>query len=107
MTDLSGDDYKEGNEERDMPPVKDLDNGNNVNGIDSASTGVGKDSDENMLLDIEGTGVEGELVGGAWEEDAVRNFGSHEATQWDHRDLGGDSSNGERLSAIPEELVQE
>lgn len=87
--------------------IKDFDSGNNMNGIDSASTRVGKDCDENMFFDIEGTRVQGELQACSFEEGTLGDSCSHELTQWHHRDLGGDGCYGERLCAIPEELVQE
>lgn len=90
-----------------MALIEDFDSGNDMNGIDSAGTGVSKDGDENMLLDIERTRVEGELVGRASEEDAVGNFGSHEVAERDDGDLGRDGRDGERLCSVPEELVQE
>lgn len=87
--------------------IKDLDSGDNMNGIDSASTRVGKDCDENMFFDIEGARVEGEFEAGAFEENAACDFGSHESTEWDHGYLCGDGGNGEGLGSVPEELVEE
>lgn len=89
-----------------MSLVKHLDHGNNMNGIDSAGTRVGEDGDENVFLDIEGPRVEGELEVGASEEDSVGDFGGHEVAKRDDGDLGGDGGDGERFSAIPEELIQ-
>lgn len=54
--------------------VKDFDSGNNMNCINSASTGIGKDSDEDMFLDIEGTRVQGEFPTGSLEEDPFGDF---------------------------------
>ena len=87
--------------------VKDFDSSNNMNGVDSASTGVGKDSDENVFLDVEGARVQGELPASPFEEDTLGDLSSHELAQWHHRDLCRDGRDGERLRAVPEELVQE
>ena len=41
--------------------IKDLHHCNNVNGVDGASTRVGKDGDEDMFFNVEWSRVEGEL----------------------------------------------
>lgn len=104
---LSGDDDEEGDEEADVFLIENLNDGDNVNGVDGAGAGVGEDGDEDVFLDVEGTGVEGELPTCAPEEDSVRDLGSHELTQRHHRYLRGDGRDRQRLRSVPEELVQE
>lgn len=41
--------------------IEDLDNGNDMNGVDGAGSGVCKDGDENVLFDIERTRIQREL----------------------------------------------
>lgn len=87
--------------------VKDFDSGNNVDGVDGAGAGVGEDGDENVLLDVEGSRIESEFPACSSEEHALSDRCGHELAERHHRDLGGDRSDGERLDAVPEELVQE
>lgn len=87
--------------------IENLNDGDNVNGVDGASTGVGEDGDEDMFLDVEGTGVEGELPTCTPEEDSVRDLGGHELTQRHHRYLRRYGRDRQRLRSVPEELVEE
>lgn len=98
---------KQRNKKRQVLLVKKLYSAHYMNGVDVASPGVGENGDEHVLLDIEGARVEREFPFLPLEENAFRNQRCHEAAERDHRDLSRDRGEGERLPAVPEELVEE
>ena len=87
--------------------VKNFNHSNNMNGVDTASSRIGKDGDEDMFFDIEGSRVQGELPAGAFEKGMGCDFGSHELPQRHHSNLGRDGGDRKRLCSVPEELVEE
>lgn len=86
--DLGCNDDNEGNEEGNVFPVKDLDGGDDVDGVDGAGAGVGKNGDEDVLLDVERAGVKCELPIGPLEDAAGGEGGGHEVAEGDDGDLG-------------------
>ena len=103
---LSSEDDEERDEEGDVLPVEDLDGGDDVDSVDAAGAGIGEDGDENVLLHVEGAGIEGEFIAGVLEKGPRRQSGGHETAERHDSDLGGDGADRERLLAVPEELVQ-
>ena len=104
---LCCEDDKEGDEEGEGFPVEDTDAGDDVDGIDGAGAGVGEDGDEHVLLDIERPRIKRELPRPATEEGVLRQSRRHEAAERHDGDLRRDGGDGERLLAVPEELVEE
>lgn len=107
LTNLARHDKQQGNKEGQPLPVKDLDSAYHVYGIDVPSPGIGKDGDEDVLLDAERPGIQRELKWGTLEEDAIGDGGSHEVSQRQHSDLGRCGSDGDGLLSVAEKLVQE
>lgn len=103
--DLGGDDDNQGHRKGQRLGVEYLDSADDMNGVGIPSAGVGEDGNEHMLFDIEGPGVEAELVACAPEENPWGEGGGHEVAERDDCDLGGDGGYGEWLPAVPEELV--
>lgn len=86
---LTRNDDEQGNEEGHPLPVEDLDHVDYADGQKAPCPGIGEDGDEDVLLDIEGPGIQRELVWGGLEEDSIGDGGSHEVAQRHHLDLGG------------------
>lgn len=60
-----------------------------------------------MLFHVERAGIERELPRAPPEEHSARDRRGHEVAERDHRDLSRDRRDRERLSTVPEELVEE
>jgi len=100
--------YQQPNEEGDLLLVECLHNGHNANGISTTRPSISKDGDQNVLLDVEGSGIHGPLPFGKGN----RKLGGgknrcHEAAEWQSRNLSGDCRDCERLRSIGEELIEE
>lgn len=78
-----------------------------MDGINRPGTRVRENGDEHVFLDVERPGIQGEFPPLPLEENPVRYLGRHQLSQRDHRDLGRDGGDGERLRPVPEELVEE
>lgn len=76
-TNLGCDNYNQGNKECDMLLIEHLNNGNNMNGVDTSSSRVGKDGDKNMFFDIERSRIQGEFPASPLEEHPICDLGSH------------------------------
>lgn len=88
--------------------VEGLDNCDDVDGIDRAGAGAGKDGDEDVLLEAKGAGVEGEGPAEEGElEDLIGEGGGHELPHGEDDDLRGDGADVQRVLPVPEELVDE
>lgn len=89
-----------------MLPVEGFDHRDDVNRVHGAGAGVGEDRDENVLLDIKRARVKRKLPATSFEEDPIRECGSHKTAERNDGDLRGNGSDRERLFAVPEELVE-
>jgi hypothetical protein len=87
--------------------VENLDGANDVDGVHVASTGVREDRDQHVLFHVERAGIERELPRAPPEEHSARDRRGHEVAERDHRDLSRYRRDRERLSTVPEELVEE
>ena len=90
--DLCGEDNKEGNKEGEVLLVKDLNNSNNMNGINTASPRISKDGDKNMFFNVEGSRIKGKFQRSGFKEDAVSEFSSHQLTKRHHSYLSRNGS---------------
>lgn len=75
-----------------------------VDGGKGGGTGVGHDGDEDVLLDVEGAGVEAELLAKDGEGAGGENAG-HQGSQGISKQLGDHDTNGQWVVTEPEELV--
>lgn len=87
--------------------VKDLNRAHYVDRVDVPGPGVGEDRDQHVLLHVERSRIECEFPFTPLEEDPFRDRRGHEVAERDHRDLRRDRGEGQRLAAVPEELVEE
>jgi hypothetical protein len=90
--------------------VEDLDDGDDVEGVDAAAPGAGEDDDEAVLLEAEGARVEGEGASAAGERHADRPLwqrGRHKPPDGQRRDLHHHRADAQLGGAVIEELVDE
>lgn len=78
-----------------------------MGGVNSPSTRIGKNGDQNMFFNVKRPRVHRELKGRAFEEEPRRQRPRQEMAEWDHRDLRRDRRDDQRLRSVPEELVHE
>lgn len=91
--------------------IESFNDGNNPNSISIAvpksGPSVRKDGDENVFLDVEGTGVKAEFPTGERQtEQASGKSGGHESPHRQSRHLRRNGRDGERFRAECEELVE-
>ena len=95
-----------GGQRVDVPVVEGLDDGDDADGVDGVGAGVGEDGDEDVLLEVEGTRVEGE--GAPHDVDGLGGEARrHELAERQHHDLHGEGGDVQRVLTVPEELVGE
>lgn len=87
--------------------VKYLHGAHNMNRVRISGAGVGEDRDQHMFFHIERSGVEWEFVLLSLEENPISNGRRHEVAKRDDGDLSWNRGYRERLTAIPEELIEE
>lgn len=91
-----------------LHPIEGNGNSNNVNSEDIEAAGIGKDGDEDMLLEGEGPAREGE---GPAREGHLEGRGGqrrrHEFADGEHHNLGRNRRDVERVLPVAKELVEE
>ena len=105
---LGGGGDEKRNEVGELPLVKGLHNGDNVDGISSSSSGIGEDCNKHMLLDVEGAGVHRPLPRRErYPELPCGQHSRHEAAEREAGDLGRHSTDAQGLCPVGEKLVKE
>lgn len=92
----------------DFPMIERLDDGDDVDRINTGDGRVCKDGDEAVLLYVEGPRIHGEGPFGAGNPHCLRREGGgHELPDGKDQDLSRDRGYRESILAVEEELVQE
>lgn len=102
---LSGEHNEQRRNEGELSLVEQLNSSQNMSSINRASTRIGKNGDQNMLLYIEGSRIHSELEPRALEEGASGKGVGHQMAEGHNSNLGSNGRNGQWVGSVPEELV--